>query len=159
MIWLYLIAIFALLISFLFNKEKTIQGLKRGWKKFIKILPNYMKILILVAIVLLVSEDFIVHYLGSASKGLGLISGLLLGSITMMPGFIAYPLAGILVERGVSYMVVAAFVTTLMMVGIMTYPVEKEYYGKKATIIRNIASFAISAIIAIGIGILYGEVM
>ncbi len=159
MVWLYVIALFALLISFLFNKEKTMQGLKIGWKKFINILPNYMKILILIAIVLLLSEDLIVHYLGSTSKGLGLISGLFLGSITMMPAFIAYPLAGILVERGVSYMVVAGFVITLKMVGILTYPVEKEYYGKKATIIRNITSFAIAAIIAIGIGILYGEVI
>ncbi|MGM0369996.1 MAG: hypothetical protein ACQEP9_06230 [Bacillota bacterium] len=155
---LYIVTIVALIVSVLFNRQKTKQGLLRAWKKFKKILPNYIKILILVSIILLLSEDFIINYLGSTSLWLGLISALLLGSITMMPGFIAYPLAGILVSRGVSYMVVAGFVTTLMMVGIMTYPVEKEYYGPKATIIRNGVSFLIAAIISIGIGIYYGEV-
>ncbi len=38
-------------------------------------------------------------------------------------------------------MVLAAFTTTLMMVGVMTYPVEKEYFGAKVTIIRNLISF------------------
>jgi len=85
--------------------------------------------------------------------------GLIIGSITMMPGFIAYPLAGILVSRGVNYMVVAAFITTLMLVGVATYPVEKEYFGIKATVWRNIAGFIISAIIAVATGILYGEVL
>jgi len=76
----------------------------------------------------------------------------------MILGFIAYPLAGILIEKGVSYMVVAAFITTLMLVGIATYPVEKEYFGSKATIWRNVAGFIIAAIIAVFTGILYGEV-
>jgi hypothetical protein len=43
----------------------------------------------------------------------------------MMPGFIAYPLAGVLVNKGVPYMVVASFETTLMMAGILTCPVKK----------------------------------
>ena len=55
-------------------------------------------------------------------------------------------------------MVVAAFITTLMLVGVATYPVEKEYFGIKATIWRNAAGFIIAAIIAISTGILYGEV-
>ena len=76
----------------------------------------------------------------------------------MMPGFIAYPLSGVLVERGVMYMVVAGFVTTLMMVGVLTYPVEKEYLGVKATVIRNSVSFVIAAVIALAMGMAYGEV-
>ena len=56
-------------------------------------------------------------------------------------------------------MVVAAFITTLMLVGVATYPVEKEYLGIKATIWRNIAGFIISALIAVATGILYGEVL
>jgi hypothetical protein len=43
----------------------------------------------------------------------------------MMPGYFAYPLAGVLVNKGVTYMVVACFATTLLMVGVLTYPVEK----------------------------------
>jgi len=45
----------------------------------------------------------------------------------------------------------------LMMVGILTYPVEKEYFGVKVTIVRNVISFGIALIIALIIGICFGE--
>ena len=156
---LYIISIISLSISYYFNKQKTIKALKIAWKKFSKILPGYLKLLIILSFVLLISDDLIIRYLGGSGSILGILLGLITGSVTMMPGFIAYPLSGILLERGVSYMVIASFITTLMMVGVVTYPVEKEYMGKKATIVRNIASFIIAAIIAVATGILYGEVL
>ena len=128
-------------------------------KKLGRILPNYLKLLILIAVVLFFAEGLIVKYLGGENSLFGLAVGLLLGSVTMMPGFIAYPLSGILVERGVLYMVVAGFVTTLMMVGVLTFPVEKEYFGVKATVIRNGMSFIIAAVIAAAMGVVYGEVL
>src|SRR6056297_483138 len=159
MLTLYLIAAIALVISFFFNREKTKNALKIGWKKFNKILGTYLKLLIILSFILLISDEMIIKYLGGHIPIIGLLVGLIVGSITMMPGFIAYPLAGILVDKGVDYMVVAAFITTLMLVGVATYPVEKEYFGIKATIWRNIAGFIISAIIAIAAGIMYGEVL
>lgn len=155
---LYVISIISLSVSYYFSKNKTIRALKIAWKKFSKILPGYLKLLIILSFVLLISDDLIIRYLGGSGSVLGILLGLVTGSVTMMPGFIAYPLSGILLEKGVSYMVIASFITTLMMVGVVTYPVEKEYMGKKATITRNIASFLIAAIIAVATGILYGEV-
>jgi len=154
---LYVVTVVALILSAIFNKQKTIKGLKIAWKKFSKILSSYIKLLILISIVLLLTDKFIIQYLGGSSQGIGLLMGLVLGSITIMPGFIAYPLAGVLVEKGVSYMVITAFITTLMMVGVVTYPVEKEYLGTKATILRNVASLIIALIIALTAGLLYGE--
>ena len=156
---LYIISLLALSISFIFNQEKTKKALKIGWKKFNKILGTYLKLLVILSFILLISDEMIIRYLGGHAPAIGLIIGLIAGSITMMPGFIAYPLAGILVDKGVSYMVVAAFITTLMLVGVATYPVEKEYFGIKATIWRNVAGFIIAAIIAISTGLIYGEVL
>jgi len=62
-----------------------------------------------------------------------------------------------LLEKGVNYMVLSALTTTLMMVGVLTYPIEKAYFGAKITIIRNIISLLISFIIAIVIGLCFGE--
>ncbi len=156
---LYLIMALLLLISFFFDREKTWQSIQRGKNKMMKILPGYLKLLVLLSLVLLFSEDFIVEYLGGQNIILGSVLGLIVGSITMMPGFIAYPLAGILLTRGVSYMVIAAFVISLKMVGVVTYPVEKEYMGVKATIYRNLASLAIAAVLTLLIGLYYGEVI
>ena len=56
-------------------------------------------------------------------------------------------------------MVLSAFTTTLMMVGILTYPVEIEYFGVKVTIIRNVISFFIALIVALSIGFFFGELL
>ena len=128
MIALYLIMFVLLLISFSLDREKTYKSLKRGWKKIIKILPGYLKLLILLSLILLIPEEIIVEFLGSNNIIIGVILGLIIGSITMMPGFIAYPLAGILLSRGVSYMVIASFISTLMLVGVLTYPVDSDEY-------------------------------
>ena len=88
----------------------------------------------------------------------GVLIGAILGSITLMPGFIAYPLCGILLKKGVAYMVLSAFSTTLMMVGVLTYPVEKAYLGKNVTLIRNLISFAIALVVALATGLFFGEV-
>ena len=156
---LYVIMALLLLISFFFNRKKTWKSIQRGKNKMLKILPGYLKLLVLLSLVLLFSEDFIVEYLGGQNIILGSVLGLIVGSITMMPGFIAYPLAGILLTRGVSYMVIAAFVISLKMVGVVTYPVEKEYMGIKATIYRNLASLAIAAVLTLLVGLYYGEVI
>lgn len=44
-----------------------------------------------------------------------------------------------------------------MMVGIVTYPVEKDFFGLKITIIRNVISLIIALIVSILIGLFYGE--
>lgn len=156
---LYLVTAVLLLISFILDKQKTAKGVKTGFKKLYKILPGYLKLLALISIVLFFSDQLIVNYLGQQNRLLGVFSGLVLGSITIMPGFIAYPLAGVLVQKGVGYAVVAAFVTSLMMVGLLTLTLEKEYLGLKATVARNGASFMIAATIAVAVGIVYGELL
>ena len=159
MIGLYIVTGILVIISFIADRQKTLQGIKIGLKKFHKILPEYLKILIIVAVILFFSESLISEYLGQENTLFGLLIGLALGSVTIMPGFVAYPLAGVLIEKGVLYMIVAAFVTTLMMVGVLTYPLEKEYMGTRATLLRNGGSFLIAVIISLAIGFCYGEIL
>jgi len=45
-----------------------------------------------------------------------------------------------------------------MMVGVLTYPIEKEYFGIKVTIMRNTISFFIALVVAVMTGILFGEI-
>jgi uncharacterized membrane protein YraQ (UPF0718 family) len=159
MLGLYIAAAAGLGLSFILDRSRTIKGVKIAWKKFLKILPGYLKILMILSVVLLVPSELIAVYLGESSSFVGLFIGAVFGSITMMPGFIAYPLSGVFLRQGVSYMVIASFVTTLMMVGVATYPVEKQYFGSRAAIIRNIMSFAIALAIAVSIGLFYGELI
>ena len=159
MYFLYIIAGLAVLISFIVNREKTLKALKIAARRFINILPAFLVMLILVSIILfLVPDEVISSYLGIDNRLVGVFWASLFGSITLMPGFIAYPLCGILLKQGVPYMVLAAFATTLMMVGVLTYPIEKEYFGIKVTIVRNVISLFIALIVAVMTGIFFGEI-
>ncbi|MFC2042126.1 hypothetical protein ACFLTV_01300 [Chloroflexota bacterium] len=156
---LFAIAGFALLVSFFADRQKTLRAVKIAAKRFTNILPAFLVMLVLVSIALfMVPDEVISHYLSSSNIYVGVLLASFLGSITLMPGFIAYPLGGILVGKGVAYMVIAAFTTTLMMVGVLTAPVEKEYFGIKVTVLRNAISFCIALIVAVAIGIYFGEI-
>lgn len=67
--------------------------------------------------------------------------------------FDTFPTASILLENGAGYMQVAAFISTLMMVGLVTLPVEVEYFGKRLAIFRNLMAFIFSFVVAFIIGI------
>jgi len=159
MYYTYTITGLILLISFIANRGKTLKAVKISIGKFIKIFPTFIAMLILVSIILFLFPDEVISsYLNNSSKFISVLLASFIGSITLMPGFVAFPLCGILLNKGVPYMVLSAFTTTLMMVGIVTFPIEKEYFGVKVTIIRNIISFFIALIIAIITGIFFREV-
>ncbi len=123
------------------------------------ILPAFLTMIILVSIILfLIPDKVISNYLGADNKFTGVAIASFFGSITILPGFIAFPLAGILLDKGVAYMVLAAFTTTLMMVGILTAPVEKAYFGIRVTVIRNVMSLFIALVVTVVIGLAFGEI-
>ena len=160
MYYLYFATGLALLISIIVDIQKTLTAIKISYKKFTNIIPAFLTMLILVSIVLFFVPDKIIsNYLGNNNKFIAVILASFFGSITLMPGFIAFPLCGILLKKGVSYMVLSVFTTTLMMLGIITYPIEKEYFGVKVTIIRNAISFFIAIIVALSIGFFFGELL
>ena len=153
-----LILIFAatvsIILSFIADKQKTLEGLKHGLKMFLNLLPALLTVLFLVSVFLyLIPEKAIMEYLGTGSGFPGVMTAALVGSISLIPGFVAFPMAGILVSRGVSYTVVAVFITSLMMVGIITLPLEIKYFGKRAAIMRNALSFFGAMIVGLMIGL------
>ena len=159
MYYLYIATGLAVLISFIADSERTLEAFKIAIKKFVTILPAFVGMLMLVSIVLFLIPDRVIsQYLGISNIFTGVLFASFLGSITLMPGFIAFPLCGILLKKGVLYMVLSAFTTTLMMVGILTYPIEKAYFGTKVTILRNIISLFIALIVAVMTGIFFGEI-
>ena len=156
--FVYILTTVILLLSFLKDKKKTSKSLKVAFTKFKKILPAFLGMMILISIALyLIPQELILKVLGNGNKFFGTFLASILGSITLMPGFIAYPLAGVLRQQGVPYMVLSAFTTTLMLVGILTFPVEKAFLGTKVTIIRNLICLMIAIIVAFATGILFGE--
>jgi uncharacterized membrane protein YraQ (UPF0718 family) len=151
---LYGAAIGGLAVSFVKDRAKTKQALMRAWKPFHNLLPDFAGILALVGLVLtVISPEIISRIVGGESGLLGMGVAALVGAITLIPGFIAFPLAYSLLERGAGIMQVAVFVSTLMMVGFITLPLERKHFGPRITYLRNGLSFVFSFVVALVIGV------
>ena len=151
---LYLLAVIFLMVSYKRDKKKTKMALKKAWKSFENILPQILTILAFLGMVLaLLSPDVISHLLGQKAGWQGMIIASIIGSITLMPAFIAFPIAAMLLKNGAGLVQLAVFVSTLTMVGIVTLPLEMKYFGKKISIMRNIFAYLFSFIVALVIGV------
>jgi uncharacterized membrane protein YraQ (UPF0718 family) len=98
------------------------------------------------------NPDIIASLIGGESGWLGMLLAAVIGSITLIPGFVAFPLASALLQGGAGFVQIAVFISTLMMVGIVTMPVEIATFGKKATFVRNGLAFGFSFVVAMVIG-------
>ena len=151
---LYGLAGAGLAISYYKDRAKTKTALKKAWKAFENILPQLLSILIIIGLALaILTPETISALIGTESGIWGLFAAALIGSVTLIPGFVAFPLAAALLNNGAGYMQIAAFVSTLMMVGIITLPLEIKTMGKPAAIIRNVVAFIFSLIAAVMIGV------
>lgn len=145
----YTLTIILLIVSFYKDKNKTKMALKKAWKSFENILPQMLGIITTVGIIIaFLNPEVISKIIGGSSGYLGVTLAAIIGSITLIPGFIAFPTAAILLQNGAGYMQIGAFVSTLMMVGVMTMPVEIKFFGKKTTFIRNGLAFIFSFFVA-----------
>lgn len=156
---LYAVAIALVLASFLKDRQKTKKALMKAWKSFENIMPQFLGIFVLIGIVLaILNPQIISKIIGGSSGWLGVLLASLVGAITLIPGFIAFPLAAMLLQGGAGYMQIGAFISSLMMVGVVTLPLEIRYFGRKAALMRNLLAFVFSFFVAFVIGKVVGRV-
>jgi len=150
---LYALTGFLVLLSVFLDRGKTKQAFKKAWKAFEKILPQLLGVVALVGLVLAFFEPITISSLiGSSSGWWGIILASTIGAITLIPGFIAFPMAALLLQNGAGYGQIGAFVSSLMMVGIVTLPMEIKYFGEKTALLRNGLAFLYSFFVAFIIG-------
>ena len=128
-------------------------ALMKAWKTFENIMPALLGVLTLIGLVLTVlSPKVITAVLGQNTGIWGMILTSLIGAITLIPAFVAFPMAASLLTGGAGIMQIVVFVSTLTMVGTVTAPLEAKYFGWKATVLRNGFAYLFSFIAAIIIG-------
>ncbi|MBK5201958.1 MAG: permease [Spirochaetaceae bacterium] len=150
---LYVVVAICLVISFIKDKGKTKKALKKSLKSFENILPQLLTIIVIIGMLLsILNEQTISRFIGSNSGILGIGMALAIGSITLIPGFVAFPLAAALLNNGAGVAQIAAFISSLMMVGFVTIPMEVKMFGVKITVIRNMSAIIFSIIVAFAMG-------
>ena len=153
----YAVAAVLTVISLIKSRKKTKQAFIKAWKALENILPQFISILVVVSVALtLLDPQTISRIIGAESGWLGVALAVLIGAITLIPGFVAFPTAALLLTGGAGYMQVGAFISSLMMVGVATFPLEIQVMGRKATIARNALAFVFSYAVALVIGAVVG---
>lgn len=148
------VAIVLTIISLVRNRQKTFAAMKKSKGMMGSMLSEILAIIFLIGLVLtFIPPETIKNALGSANVYLATVIAALAGSITLIPAFVAFPLVGSLVNAGASIVPAVAFLTTLTMVGVVTYPLEKKEFGKKFAVTRNLMSFGFAIAIALMMGV------
>jgi uncharacterized membrane protein YraQ (UPF0718 family) len=149
------IAFAALLGSFIKDRDKTKKSLVIAAKSFVKILPIVFSIIILIGLLLgFVPPEKISKFIGEQAGFVGVVAVAILGAIMHIPALISFPLAASLLKSGASITSVAAFITTLTMIGVVTLHLEIKVLGKKFALLRNGLAFIFAIIIALIMGAL-----
>lgn len=150
---LYIMAVTLLIVSYTRDKKKTKIALKKAWTSFEGVMPQFLGIIFVIGITLAtINPEMISKITGKESGWLGVLISAILGAITMMPTFVAFSTANTLLQNGGGYAQVAALVSTLTLVGVITYPMESKYIGKRGAFLRNFSAFLFSLVVAFIIG-------
>ncbi len=144
-----------LAISFFKDKKRTKQALKMALGMGRGMLGSILSIIFLIGLILtILPPEDIAEFVERQSLMLATVVSALFGTITLIPAFIAFPLVGTLVHAGVGIVPAVAFLTTLTMVGIVTFPLEKREFGLKFAAVRNGLSFLFAILIALVMGVI-----
>lgn len=145
----------AFIASLVKDKQKTFNSMKMAKGMMKNMVGQIIGILLLIGLILtFIPPEVIKSALGESNTFISTIVSALAGSITLIPAFVAFPLVGSLVDAGASIIPAVAFLTTLTMVGLVTFPLEKREFGLKFAIIRNIFSFVFAILIALAMGVI-----
>jgi uncharacterized membrane protein YraQ (UPF0718 family) len=150
----WVITLVWLVFSIIKDKNKTWNAVKMSGNMMKNMVGEIIAILFLIGLILtFMPPETIKQFMGKSNSLISTIIFALVGCITLIPAFVAFPLAGSLVKAGANIVPVVAFLTTLTMVGIVTFPLEKKEFGKKFALIRNSLSFVFAIIIALFMGV------
>jgi uncharacterized membrane protein YraQ (UPF0718 family) len=149
------IAIAGVIAAFYRDRIKAIRSLKAAAVSFVRILPMVLIIVLLIGLLLgFVPPDQISRFVGEQSGIGGVLLVGVAGALMHIPALLSFPLAASLLESGATVTAVAAFITTLTMIGTITLPLEIQELGKRLALLRNGISFAVAIAIALLMGLI-----
>lgn len=152
-LWIFTVIWF--ISSIIKDKNKTFNAIKMSSGLMRNMIGEIIGILFLIGLILtFIPPDTIKYYLGQSNTVISTIVAAFVGSITLIPAFVAFPLVGSFINAGASIVPIVAFLTTLTMVGFVTFSLEKREFGVKFALTRNILSFGFAVIIAFLMGVI-----
>ncbi len=150
-----LLAAAALVVSVIKDRRKTVAALKAALRLFLRLLPFFVLVLLLIGLLFtFLPPEKLSSMIGEQSGFSGVLLTALLGAVLHIPALISFPLAASTLEMGASVTAVAAFITTLTMIGVVTLPLEIRELGRQRALLRNSLSFIGALLISLLMGVI-----
>lgn len=142
------------IVSIAKNREKSKEAMSKSRGMMKNMLGDIIGIIFMIGLIItVIPPETIEDFLGSGNTLVSSMVAAIVGSITLIPAFVAFPLVGSLVDAGASIVPGVAFLTTLTMVGVVTFPLEKKEFGTQFAVARNALSFGAALSIAVLMGL------
>ncbi len=152
---IYALLTVALVFSLAKSREKTKKAFKVALASLLKTAPALLAMLGIVGLILgILTPEKISSLIGAEAGFLATITAAVIGALTLIPSLVAFPLAGSLLRSGATVMTISAFITTLVMVGVVTAPMEMKILGKRFTLLRNGLGIIAALLIAFLMGMI-----
>lgn len=139
--------------SYYKRRSRTTEAARKARSMMGAMAADIVAIIFLIGLGLsFITPAVIADVLNGADLFTGTLIAAAVGSITLIPAFVAFPLVGTLIDGGAGLVPSVAFLTTLTMVGIKTLPLEAKEFGLKFALIRSGLSFLAAIFIAFLMG-------
>lgn len=146
------LAAVGLILSWTRDQEKTRMALVKARASAKTVFAPLVTVILLVALALTALPPSLLSRLVGEKSGFpGVLLASVAGSVTLIPGFAAFPMAKMLLEGGAGIVQVGVLVSTLMMVGVVTLPMERSVFGWRAALGRNALAYGHSFIVGLAL--------
>lgn len=152
--FLYLAALGGLAASAALDRERTRAALRAAATSGLNLLPSLLGVLAAVGLLMAAVPPAAVARLFQSHGVLGFFLLAATGAVMVSPGPVAYPMLGSLRAMGASLPALAAFLTTLTMVGTLTAPLEVRTFGRRFTLLRQSLSLGLALLVGALLGAL-----
>ncbi len=154
-ITMYSLVAIGLAISIFKDRKKTKKAFVVAGKGIRRAASSLIVMLGVVGLILgLLTPQKISSLIGAEAGFTATVTAAVIGALTLIPSLVAFPLAGSLLRASATVMTISAFITTLVMVGVVTAPMEMKILGRRFTLMRNGFGFISALLIAAVMGVI-----
>jgi uncharacterized membrane protein YraQ (UPF0718 family) len=126
-----------------------IQAFIKSLKGFLLNLPMLMSVILITGLFEVFITPKMLSSLFSGHAFYDTITGTLIGGASVGQPFISYLIGGELLDNGMSYYAVTAFILSWVTLGIVQLPYEYSLFGARFTLTRNILAFIFALLISV----------
>jgi uncharacterized membrane protein YraQ (UPF0718 family) len=129
--------------------KSLVNACVKACKSFSTSLPMLLGIILLMGLFQTFISPTMIAAVFSGEMIRDMCIGTLIGSISAGNPITSYIIGGELLDKGVSLFAVAAFIVAWVTVGIVQYPAEMDFLGKRFATLRNILSSILAILVSI----------